>query len=148
MKNVNGLLAMKEGRPVTKGLLRRNLEMFKYLLSAGLWEYNCGQVRALHSGLPPSPARAWAQLGRSAQRLLATKAEQREPTRGGQVSHIHPVTHPSLSQESSPHPPLHHSAAPQESVGCHYQRTSSLETRGGPDMKWHLSREGAVMTST
>lgn len=64
MKNVNGLLAMKEGRPVTKGLLRRNLEMFKYLLSAGLWEYNCGQVRALHSGLPPSPARAWAQLGR------------------------------------------------------------------------------------
>ena len=50
---------------------------------------------------------AWTQLGRSAQRLLATNAEQREPTRGGQVSHIHPVTHPSLSQESSPstHPP-------------------------------------------
>ena len=50
---------------------------------------------------------AWTQLGRSAQRLLATNAEQREPTRGGQVSHIHPVTQPSLSQESSPstHPP-------------------------------------------
>lgn len=91
---------------------------------------------------------AWAQLGRSAQCLLATKAEQREPTRGGQVSHIHPVTQPSLSQESSPHPPLHHSAAPQESAGCHYQWTSSLETRGGPEMKWHLSREGAVMTGT
>ena len=33
---------------------------------------------------------AWTQLGRSAQCLLATKAEQREPTRGWQVSHIHP----------------------------------------------------------
>ena len=90
---------------------------------------------------------AWTQLGRSAQCLLATKAEQRTHQRLAGFSHP-PFTHPSLSQESSPHPPLHHSAAPQESVGCHYQRTSSLETRGGPDMKWHLSREGAVMTST
>ena len=95
--------------------------------------------------------RAWAQLGRSAQCLLATKAEQRDPTRGGQGSHIHPVTQPSLSQESSPSthpPPLHHSAAPRESVGCQYQGTSSLEMRGGPGIKWHLSREGAVMTGT
>lgn len=64
MRNVNGLLAMKEGRPVTKELLRRNLEIFKYSLRAGLWEYNCGQVRVLHSGLPPKTARAWAQLRR------------------------------------------------------------------------------------
>ena len=76
----------------------------------------------------------WTQLGRSAQRLLGTKAEQREPTRTWQVSHLQN--------------PLHHSAAPRESAGCHYQGTSSLDTRGGPDMKCHLNREGAVMTGT
>lgn len=42
-----------EGRKTqTKGLLRRNLEMFKYLLSAGLWEYNCGRQSSV-TWLPP-----------------------------------------------------------------------------------------------
>lgn len=47
---------------MTKGLFRTNLEIFKYLLSVGLWEYNCEQNRALH--LSPIPARSRAQLGR------------------------------------------------------------------------------------
>ena len=55
---------MREGRPVTKGLLRRNLEMFKYLLSVGLWEYNCEQIRTVHSGPPPKPARGTARESR------------------------------------------------------------------------------------
>lgn len=44
MRNVNGLSAMREGRPVTKGLFRRNLEMCNYLLSDGLWAYTVNRL--------------------------------------------------------------------------------------------------------
>lgn len=64
MKNVNGLLAMKEGRPVTERVVEEkpgDVQIFTecWALGIQLWT-----VRALHSGLPPKPARAWAQLGR------------------------------------------------------------------------------------
>lgn len=53
---------------MTKGLFRRNLEIFKYLLSVGLWEYNCEPDRTLYSGPSPTPlsmpARGRPHLGR------------------------------------------------------------------------------------
>lgn len=67
---------------MTKGLFRTNLEIFKYLLSVGLWEYNCEQDRALHSGPPPitHPCLQWVghSLGELGRNLLLGQTRAQE----------------------------------------------------------------------